>query len=150
MYKQNRLLLLALLLSLTGCASEGGFKLPGVYRVDVQQGNVIEQDTVNRLRLGMDRNQVQFIMGSPAIADPFHADQWDYIFTLSEGGGVRKQRHVRMHFEDGLLASVEGDVVPSTGPDAEITRQSRTVEVPIRHDSDRGFFRRLLNILPFV
>jgi outer membrane protein assembly factor BamE len=145
MYMQNKLLLSVLLFSLAGCATEGGFKLPGVYRINVQQGNVLEQETVNRLRPGMDRNQVQFIMGTPAIDDPFRANQWDYVYTLSERGGPREQRHVRIYFEDDKLARVEGDMVPSGEQESEVLRQSRTVEVPIQHDSERGFFRRIFN-----
>jgi len=144
MYKQNQLLILVLLLSVTGCATEGGFKLPGVYRVDIQQGNVIDQETVNRLRPGMDKNQVQFIMGTPAIHDPFHAEQWDYLYTLSERGGPREQRRVRIYFEDGTLARVEGDIVPAAVDDTATLRQSRTVEVPIEH-GERGFFKRIFN-----
>lgn len=146
MPKINRLLLPFVLLSaLAGCATEGGFKLPGVYRVDIQQGNVIEQETVNRLRPGMDKNQVRFIMGTPAVLDPFHAAQWDYIYTISERGGEREQRHVRVYFEDDILSRVEGDIVPSAGDESEMLRQSRTVEVPIQHDSERGFFKRIFN-----
>jgi len=150
MSRQYYLPALALTLAVSGCATEGGFKLPGVYRVNVQQGNVIEQQTINSLRPGMDRNQVQFLMGTPAIKDPFHADQWDYIFTLSERGGVRKQRHLRIYFEENRLAYLEGDIVPATGPRPETLRQSRTVEVPIQHESERGFFRRMFSVLPFV
>ncbi|RLA04026.1 MAG: outer membrane protein assembly factor BamE, partial [Gammaproteobacteria bacterium] len=56
-----------------------------VHKIDVQQGNVITQDEVNLLEPGMNRRQVQFVMGSPMIADVFHQDRWDYVYLLEPG-----------------------------------------------------------------
>ena len=57
-------------------------KIPRVYKLSVQQGNVITQEMVDRLKPGMTRNQVEFVMGKPVLADPFKQDQWVYIYTL--------------------------------------------------------------------
>jgi len=138
------------LLALSGCSSEGDRKLPGVYRVDVQQGNVIEQEMIDKLRPGMDRNQVRFIMGTPSIADPFHADRWDYVFTHSRGGDTREQRHLILHFKDEKLTHVEGDVVPGERKSADALEvRSETVEVPLDRNKP-GVFSRMFNALPFV
>lgn len=141
-------LLFPCLLLAGACSSEGGVKLPGIYRVNIQQGNVIEQQMLDRLEPGMDKYQVQFILGTPAIVDPFHTNQWEYVFTMSEKGDARQQRHIRVYFEDGRLAYVDGDVDVSTRDGTGVGRQARTVEVPLQDEP--GFFRKLLNAIPFV
>jgi outer membrane protein assembly factor BamE len=147
---KHKLTLILTLLFLTACSYEGGLKLPGVYRIDIQQGNVLRQDLIDRLKPGMEKSQVQFIMGTPAIIDPFHTEQWEYIFTLSEEGNRRTQRHVRIHFENDRLAYIDGDVITSNRTPDGTTREAKTVDVPIEDESDRGIFRRILNVLPFV
>lgn len=135
---------------LCACSSEGGAKLPGVYRIDVQQGNIIEQEMIDKLKPGMDKNQVRFIMGTPAVVDPFHADRWDYLFTYSKGGQRREQRHITLYFEDEKLAYVEGDVVTALRkPSDDLKPQSAAVDVPIK-EKRSGFFSRMFNALPFV
>ena len=137
-------------LCLAACSAEGTRKLPGVYRIDVQQGNIIEQDMLDKLRPGMDKNQVRFIMGTPAIADPFHADRWEYLFTMSKRGHRREQRHITLYFEDEKLAYLEGDVVTALRrPPGEGERRSETVDVDLKQHKP-GFFSRLFNSLPFI
>lgn len=139
-----------LLVLLAGCTYEGGSKLPGVYRLDVQQGNVVDQKMVDQLRPGMDKNQVQYIMGTPVLNDPFHADRWDYVYTFSSGGSQRDQRNLTLYFKDNKLFAVGGDVVPGKRPANEVLKQpSRTVVVPPDYNK-RGFFHRLLNDLPII
>lgn len=135
---------------LAGCSAEGDRKLPGVYRVDVQQGNIIEQEMLDKLRPGMDRNQVRFIMGTPAVTDPFHADRWDYVFTLSKSGRTRQQRHVVIYFRDDKLAWVEGDVkIGERKPPDQVEARTGTVDVPLDRNKP-GVFSRMFNALPFV
>lgn len=141
--------LLCLLLA-AGCSSEGDRKLPGVYRVDVQQGNIIDQEMLDKLRPGMDRNQVRFIMGTPAISDPFHANRWDYVFTLSRGGRTREQRHIIVHFRDDKLSHVEGDVqVGERKSPVDLDARAESVDVPLERNRP-GVFSRMFNALPFV
>ncbi|MGI9228830.1 MAG: outer membrane protein assembly factor BamE [Gammaproteobacteria bacterium] len=136
-----------LLCLLSGCASEGGRKLPGVYRIDIQQGNVIQQTMLLRLKPGMDKNQVRFIMGTPAIIDPFHDNRWEYIYSLSRGGETRQQRHLILHFEDEQLAYVEGDVTPGQDDMQDPGKQTRTVDVPLEKSRKKGFFRNVFNTI---
>lgn len=105
---------------LAGCASstDGGSKLisfPGVYKVDIQQGNVITQEMVDQLRPGMTRNQVQYVMGTPLMEDTFNRDRWDYISSLQPGGEQRTQQTLTIFFKDDKLSSIEGDFRPGTG-----------------------------------
>ncbi|MFO1435386.1 MAG: outer membrane protein assembly factor BamE [Gammaproteobacteria bacterium] len=105
--------------------------LPIVYKIDVQQGNVVTQDMLAQLKPGMDRGKVKFIMGTPLIADTFHNDRWDYIFTMQERGGERTQRRVSLYFKDDKLERVAGDVKPAAGAIATSDENaSKTVDVP--------------------
>ena len=150
MLKRLTPLLIPLLLSLAGCSYEGTSKLPGVYRLDIQQGNVVDQEMVARLQPGMDKNQVQYIMGTPVLDDPFHADRWDYIYTFSRGGATREQRHVVLYFKNNKLASVGGDVVTAERKTSQILKEpSKTVVVPPDYNK-KGLLKRLINDIPFV
>jgi outer membrane protein assembly factor BamE len=102
-----------LLLLLWGCSSVP--ILPGLlpYKMEIQQGNLITQDMVSRLRPGMTMDQVRFILGTPLVADIFHADRWDYVYTrVPAGGGPMEQRRLAVFFNGGKLARLDGDVVP--------------------------------------
>ncbi len=110
---------------------DGSIKPPLVYRIDIQQGNVIEQSMINKLRVGMDKNQVKFIMGSPLLEDPFHYDRWDYIYTYQEGGRQRQKRHITLYFEDEKLSHITGDVKVTHVPvRTEETNREKSVVVP--------------------
>lgn len=139
-------------LLLAACANKSDFKLPGVYRIDIQQGNIIEQAMLSKLKPGMDKSQVQFIMGTPSLVDPFHTNQWEYIYTFSKRGGRRKQRHITLYFENDKLAYLEGDVVPGLErpEDETLNKPSNTVDVTLPQDKKRGFFSRALRALPLV
>ena len=77
---KHSLAILIFLLTTTACSRsfDGGYNLPLLYKIDIQQGNVIEQEMLDKLQPGMDKDQVQFIMGTPVIVDPFHKDRWEY------------------------------------------------------------------------
>ena len=146
-----RFLLLSLALFLVACSHEGTFKLPGVYRIDIQQGSIIDSEMLARLKPGMDKNQVHFIMGTAPLIDPFHTNRWDYVYTYSKGGRQREQRHITLHFEDDKLAYIDGDVVPGLERPEEITNKpTKVVDVPLRKYKRRGFFGKLINKLPFT
>jgi outer membrane protein assembly factor BamE len=93
-----------------GCGTSG---IPGItpYRMEIQQGNFVSQDMVSRLQKGMSKDQVRAVLGTPLITDVFHADRWDYVFWREVAGGAREQRKLAVHFQDGKLVRVEGDVV---------------------------------------
>ena len=87
--------LLCFSLFLAGCGTNIGF--PGVYRIDVEQGNIITPEMVEQLQQGMTRRQVRFILGTPLIEDTFNEDRWDYRYTLRNGTGhTRRERAHRI------------------------------------------------------
>ena len=91
-----------------------------LYRITVQQGNVITQEMVNDLKPGMTREQVAYIMGEPVVRNPFNEDQWNYVYTLRVPGQVDRQRKLSLFFVDGVLSQLTGDFKPdAAGEDAE-------------------------------
>lgn len=103
------------LLALAGCS------FPGVYKIDIQQGNVVTQDMINQLRPGMTRRQVRFIMGNALLTDTFHPNRWDYLYSLQPGGGERQQERVSVFFnENDQLISLSGDFKPGVSRDEAI------------------------------
>jgi len=99
----------------SGCSrrADGSVKIPFVYRVDIQQGNVIEQAMIDKLEPGMSRAKVKFIMGTPLLVDPFHSNRWEYIYSNEPGSGTRVQRHITLFFKDDKLTHLEGNVTPA-------------------------------------
>jgi len=98
-----------------------GTALPTIkpYKLDVQQGNVVNSKMLLQLRPGMTKSQVRFIMGTPLIQDSFHGSRWDYVYQLRESGKIIEQRRVILDFENELLKTVRGDVVPSGSEQAK-------------------------------
>lgn len=92
-------LTLFLCLSLTGC-------LLRPYRFDVQQGNAVEADQVDRIRVGMHEDQVQFILGTPMLRDVFHPNRWDYIYYLKPGYGKVEENRVAIYFDRGKVERI--------------------------------------------
>ena len=124
-------------LFLPGCAS---VPIPGVHQIDIQQGNVIDQEMVNKLKPGMDKSQVRFALGTPTIVDVFHQERWDYIYSLKQGSGERQQRHITLFFEGDKLARVEGDVQPAAGEREEPAASKETTVTVQPTEKKKGFF----------
>lgn len=101
-------LVFAAIAALSAC---GGTTFITPYRMDIQQGNYISQDMVSQLKIGMSKEQVRYVLGTPLVADIFHADRWDYVYYRDPRKGQREGRKIAVVFEDGKLVRVLGDVV---------------------------------------
>jgi outer membrane protein assembly factor BamE len=90
-------------------------RIPGVtpYRMEIQQGNFISQEMLSQLKSGMSREQVRLALGTPLLADAFHADRWDYVYWREAPDGKRESRKLAVFFADGKLLRVDGDTVPA-------------------------------------
>jgi outer membrane protein assembly factor BamE len=99
-----RLSLLAVALSTTACSV--------VYKVDVNQGNLIEKEMVDSLKPGMTRRQVSLIMGTPSVASPFDQNRWDYTASFSHRGHKAETKTLTLFFDNDVLARIEGDYFP--------------------------------------
>lgn len=132
----RKLLTFMLALASVLAAACGDPKIPGVYRIDIQQGNVVTQEQLSQLERGMSKRKVQFVLGTPMIMDTFHQNRWDYLYSYQEGGGEREQRRVSLFFEDDALARIEGDVETALGEHAASSGPGETVvTVPERRRS---------------
>jgi outer membrane protein assembly factor BamE len=100
------------------------------YRIDIRQGNYITQEMVAQLKPGMSRDQVRFILGTPLVADIFHADRWDYIYSFKPGRGECSMRRFAVFFADNKLVRVAGDVVGAEPGEAEAGGDFRRRRVP--------------------
>jgi len=98
----------ALLLGVSACGLTQKLR---PYSIDIRQGNYVTQEMVALLSPGMTEEQVRFIMGSPLLVDPFHANRWDYVYRFAAQGKVTETRRVTLLFKDSKLSSVEGDVI---------------------------------------
>ena len=106
------MLLAAAVLALAGCSSIS--RLFNSYTIDIQQGNYVSQEMVSRLKPGMSKEQVRFVMGTPLLTDIFHANRWDYVYYDKKPGGKPVERKVALFFKDGKLDHLEGDVVTAS------------------------------------
>ena len=95
------------LLSLSSCSG----KLFTVYKIDVQQGNALEPEKVDELEIGMTKEQVKYLLGSPLISDVFHPDRWDYIYFFIPGYGERERRHLSVYFDGGNVSEIKKDQI---------------------------------------
>jgi outer membrane protein assembly factor BamE len=117
------------------------------YRIDIRQGNMVDAAMLARLQVGMDRERVRTLLGTPQLRDPFRTDRWDYLYAERKGYDPREQRVVTVVFEGDRLARVEGDVVPVPGAREKnlLTASTRTtVEVPAKLEESGSRLARLL------
>lgn len=150
MYKKTAIFLM---LALLGACSYTEKITP--YKIDIQQGNVVTQEMVSRLKLGMTRSQARFIMGTPPIVDLFHANRWDYVYRYQKAGVLTEERKLALFFEGDALKRIEGDVVaappaseakPVTPPQTEtVAPAAEAVQnKPEQKPEEKGFFGRVL------
>ena len=108
----------AAIVVLSGCSTAGGYGnslLNAItpYKVSVVQGNFVSKEQVDALQKGMSRDQVRTVLGTPLVTSLFHADRWDYVFTLKRQGVEPQQRHLTVYFRNDVMDRVEGDPMPS-------------------------------------
>jgi outer membrane protein assembly factor BamE len=140
----------------TGCArdkkedeyrSSALSNLPFVYKMTVQQGNIVDEDTVDQLELGMSKAQVRYVLGTPLLTDMFHTDRWDYTYTIRRGHKPMEMKRMTLWFQDDQLVSIDGDLRPN--PQRAVAAQENrqlVVEVPDWQDN-RGIINRTLNTI---
>ncbi|MEC7662609.1 MAG: outer membrane protein assembly factor BamE [Pseudomonadota bacterium] len=105
--------MIASLCLLSGCGISN-IKIPKLYKVAIQQGNVITQDMVDKLKPGMTRRQVAFVMGEPVIQDPFDDTKWVYLYSIDVPGVFSQESRLILFFdENDLLTVISGDYAPS-------------------------------------
>lgn len=133
--------------SLVGCsatkeqtteAGARGWQIPGIYRIPVQQGNLISQEMVNDLKLGMTKQQVRYLLGTPLLIDIFRDDRWEYLYTNRSYTNKNrtidaKRQHLRLLFKNDRLQKIAGDIHPQNEEAAKQTKEKnneRTITIP--------------------
>lgn len=85
-----------------------------VYVADVQQGNVIDKEELDQLKVGMTKKQVKFLLGSPIIIDTFHKNRWDYVYTFRKGDNyILENRRMILLFKGNKLAKIDNQGYPN-------------------------------------
>ena len=118
-YRTRLIILLSLLvpaLALSGCNNIG---FPGVYLINIDQGNIVDQEMVDQLKPEMTRRQVRFLLGTPIVEDTFNNDRWDYIRLVRRGNDTLLRRRLTVVFENDVLVDVEGDLVGENWPEPD-------------------------------
>ncbi len=100
-------LVLALALMTGACSS-------WVYRIDIPQGNYLDQKDVDKLRIQMTKEQVAYVLGNPVARNAFDDDKWHYVYRLARGNGSIYRKQLVIQFdENDKLTTIEGDFEPS-------------------------------------
>jgi len=100
----------ALVLATGGCTRLRNFSLKP-YRINIQQGNYLEEDDVDQVQPGMTRSQVRFLLGTPMVEDLFNDERWDYVYYLKLGrSGKVFRRHFVVYFEGDQAIRIERDL----------------------------------------
>jgi outer membrane protein assembly factor BamE len=121
----------------------------GVYKIDINQGNYISQDMVDKLKVGQTKAQVKTVLGTPLITSAFRDNRWDYVYEFQRNGRVREHRQFTVFFNDDSLARWEGDEMPQSAQ--EVNRVAATRSLPEDpYGQDAGILGKILDALKKV
>lgn len=126
----NALRLIPLVLSMAACTSVNVPLSP--HRIDVQQGNAMDQESVDKLKTGMTRSQVRFLLGTPLLVDPFHSNRWDYVYNYRTSGKLTEKKRLTLIFEGDVLARIEGEVFSPAKSPAMVKPAEQTAVAPAK------------------
>lgn len=85
------------------------------YKMDIRQGNYITPEMRDKLKIGMSRQQVRYVLGTPMISDAFHGGRWDYVYRLEQHGKLVEKQHLTLYFDKDNLVRM-GDGQAGQGP----------------------------------
>lgn len=112
--------LLLLLAVLTGCNL--------VHKQNIQQGNVVDEEDLTELQIGMSKRQVEVLLGAPVLRNPFHDDRWDYINTYAQRGGKMERRILTIEFENDRVADFHGSYLDDQAIGGEDVRDLNIID----------------------
>lgn len=101
-YKLIALCIFSLMIS--ACSTS---HFPWVYRIDVEQGNIVDPDNLQQLTVGMSQRQVKYLLGSPMLQDTFNQDRWDYFHSFESGKGIVGRELITLYFDGDKLTKIE-------------------------------------------
>jgi outer membrane protein assembly factor BamE len=106
---------LSILFLLILTLATAGRSMPKMYKVVVSQGNLVDQEMIDKLEVGMTESQVKFVMGTPLISDTFFPNRWDYFTTVTQGENVYTEQKIVLFFEENKLVKWEGEIDSGNG-----------------------------------
>ena len=117
----------------------------GVYKLDINQGNFITQDMVDKLRAGQSKQQVRLVLGTPLLVSAFRDNRWDYIYEFKRQGQRLERREFAVYFVDDKLARWEGDEMPASVAELNRAAAERTLgQLPSAED--KGFIEKFFDL----
>ncbi len=123
-------------------ASRGIANAVTPYKVEVVQGNFVSREQVEALKSGMSRQQVREVLGTPLLTSVFHADRWDYVFTLKRQGVEPQARKLAVYFKGDAMDRAEGDTMPSEAEFvATLGGKRKNAKVPALEASEESLKR---------
>ena len=135
--------------ALAGCASVReylpSFDSLAVYKIDINQGNYLSQDMVDRLKPGMSKQQVKLVLGTPLITSAFRDNRWDYVYEFSRQGKVREHRKFTVWFADDKLARWEGDKMPESVVELNRSAGDKSLQ-GVSKDDNRSLLDRIKGV----
>jgi len=117
----------------------------GVYKIDINQGNYLSQDAVDKLKVGMTQPQVKQLLGTPLVTSPFRADRWDYVYEYTRQGQVVEHRNFTVYFAEGKVTRWEGDKMPETVVDLNRSASAKALRAA-NTQGDKSFWERFLDV----
>ena len=133
-------------LLLTSCSTILN-NLPGVYTLEIQQGNIVDQAMIDQLRPRMNKRQVLFIMGSPMLVDTFHPNRWDYLYSDKKNGEEVEKKRITLFFDKDQIVGIQGDLRPSAVPVTKPSAET-TVDVPKR-DLEKTMWEKITGLFGY-
>jgi outer membrane protein assembly factor BamE len=135
-------------LAIAGCStwqapSLGSF---GVYKLDINQGNYVTQDMVDKLKSGQTKQQVRLLLGTPLLVSAFRDDRWDYIYEYSRHGRQVEHRKFTVYFAEDKLARWEGDELPVSAAQLNRIAADRAL-AHTTSSAEKGFWDRFMDML---
>jgi outer membrane protein assembly factor BamE len=116
----------------------------GVYKIDINQGNYLSQDMVDKLKVGMTPAQVKQVLGTPLVNSPFRPDRWDYVYEYSRQGRVVEHRNFTLYFAEGKVTRWEGDEMPESI--VELNRSASAKALPSSAPGEKSAWERFLDV----
>ena len=116
-----------------------------VHKIDIQQGNVVTQNMLAQLEVGMNKEKVQFIMGTPIIMDTFNSHRWDYIFTYDRKREFLSKRTITLYFEGDSLSTIKGNI--KAAEKELVAKRHEDAEILVPRFVKRSMKERILNKL---
>ena len=144
---QKILILVLTAVLVTGCSWSPFDSV--VHKIDIKQGNIIDQTDIDQLRPGMEKRQVRFIMGTPMIVDTFNQNRWEYIYRQHRSGSAPTENtRVSLYFDNDKLVRIEGDLRPLP-VDESVVKKSEIIEVPLKEKEDKSIVKRVVDTVTF-